>query len=276
MVKRRYQIKPRILYYRRTGLIKILAISAILIGLACSSNDSSPNRLKPLQILAAASLTSVLPQLTQAFQEKYPEVEIEFNFAASSILAKQIEQGAKADIYFSANTQWIDYLISKNQIRPDTRIDVVSNKLVLIVPKKSKIFINDLQDLSQPFVKRIALADWTHVPAGMYAKETLEKYGIWHKIVTKCIPALDVRAALSYVERGDVECGIVYRTDTFISKKVRIAGELPAEIEPKILYSAAITKSSTHPLAKALLSFLLSNAAKDVFKQNGFVILNYE
>ena len=245
-----------------------LTLVLLLLWLACSSEDS-----KSLRVYAAASLASVLPKVAKAFQEKYPEAEIEFNFAASSILAKQIEHGASVNIYFSANSLWTDFLEKKNRILSDTRIEFLSNILVLIVPKKSNIPITGLEDLKQPFVKRIALGDWAHVPAGMYAKEALENYGIWETIAAKCLPALDVRAALTYVERGDADCGIVYRTDATISKKIEIVGELPTRIQPNIVYSVAITNSSFHPLDKTFLSFLLSNEAVDIFRHEGFMIL---
>jgi molybdate transport system substrate-binding protein len=228
---------------------------------------------KPLRIYAATSLTSVMPKLTQAFQMENPDTQIEFNFAASSILAKQIEYGAEADVFISANSQWMDFLENKNLVQPNTRTDFLSNKLVLIAPLEVKNTITNLQDLTAPFVERIALADWAHVPAGMYSRVALENYGIWANIESKCIPALDVRAALTYVERGEVDCGIVYLTDAAISKKVKIVTELPAEIQPNILYSAAITKNSTHPLNTSFLSFLHSSEAKQVFKQHQFEIV---
>ncbi|MFQ5825111.1 MAG: molybdate ABC transporter substrate-binding protein [bacterium] len=268
-----YFKKPGALNFFRAALEKLFVYMTLLFWLAISFCDSSENNLKPLRIYAAASLTSVMPKLTQVFQENYPHAEIEFNFAASSILAKQIEYGAEADIFISANTQWMDFLENKNQIKSNTRIDFLSNKLVLIVSVKNKSTITSLQDLNQPFVHRIALADWAHVPAGLYAKVALENSGLWENIQTKCIPALDVRAALSYVERGEADCGIVYLTDAAISKNVKIITELPFDVQSNIRYSGATTKNSTHPLSKFYLSFLLSSEAKKILKQQGFVIM---
>ena len=121
-------------------------------------------------------------------------------------------------------------------------------------------------------ILRIALADWSHVPAGIYAKTALEKAGIWERIKAKCIPALDVHAALAYVERGDADCGIVYRTDAAITKNVLTAISLPKEIQPNIQYSAAITQNSDHPLSAAFLAFLQSEEAKRIFRESGFII----
>ncbi|MFQ6113729.1 MAG: molybdate ABC transporter substrate-binding protein [bacterium] len=259
--------------FLRTALERLFVHITLLVWLTCSFCDSAEDYSKPLRIYAAASLTSVMPEVAEVFQRDHPHAKIEFNFAASSILAKQIEHGAAADIFVSANTQWIDFLENKHHVQSNSRVELLSNKLVLIVPSKDKKTVTSLHDLERPDVQRIALADWAHVPAGLYSKIALENYGIWRNIESKCIPALDVRAALSYVERGDADCGIVYLTDVTISQKVKIAMELPAGIQPDIRYTAIMTRSSTHPLARSFLSFLISREAEAVFKQHGFVIV---
>lgn len=242
----------------------------IVTAMACSSGNSQQSR-NPLRIFAAASLTSVMPEVAVAFQETHPNTNVEFNFAASSILAKQIDQGAEADIYLSANLQWMQFLKEKKQIRENSQMEFLGNELVLI-NSKNRQNIPGLQDLLRKDVQRIALADWSHVPAGMYAKSALEKIGMWEKIRPKCIPALDARAALAYVERGDVDCGIVYRSDAFISSNVFISNGIPKEIQPEILYSAAITQNSSHPTSAAFFSFLKTQKAKEIFRESGFVI----
>lgn len=225
-----------------------------------------------MRVFAATSLTSVMPAIADAFQEEFEATEVEYNFAASSILAKQIEQGADADIYLSANLQWMEFLTEKKKIQKDSQVIILNNELVLVTSKNSRRNLIGLEDLLSSDVVRIALADWSHVPAGIYAKTALEKAGIWERIKSKCIPALDVRAALAYVERGDVDCGLVYRTDAAISKNVLISGGLPKEIQPKIQYSAAATHNSTHPLSAVFLAFLKSETAKRIFKESGFII----
>jgi len=239
---------------------------------ACSSENSVGESGRPLRVFAAASLTSVMPAVAEAFQKKFEKAKVEFNFAASSILAKQIERGAQADIYLSANLQWLQFLMEKKKIQKDSQVNFLGNELVLVTSKNTPGDSTGLEDLLSSDILRIALADWSHVPAGIYAKIALEKAGIWENMKPKCIPALDVRAALAYLERGDVDYALVYRTDAAISKNVRISGSLPKEIQPNIQYSAAATPNSAHPLTVAFLLFLKSQTAKQIFKENGFSI----
>ncbi|NIR52416.1 molybdate ABC transporter substrate-binding protein [candidate division KSB1 bacterium] len=248
----------------------IIVILCVFSGCALDTDKSD------LQVFAAASLTSVMPQVLKAFEKKYPTTEVEFNFAASSILAKQIEHGAEADIFISADPDWVDFLIEQGRLHGDSRTDILSNELVLIGPKQNSQPIRQVQDLRNSSVGKIALADWSHVPAGMYAKQALVAAGIWDEIKSKCLPALDVRAALSYVERGDAECGIVYRTDAMISKRVEIANTLPETIQPDIVYSMAIVNAMTPPAVNAFYNFLRSAEAGAVFKENGFIVLEHE
>lgn len=256
-------------FKNKTTAVYIFICLNSLSLLACS-NDDSADETESLHIFAAASLSTVMPQLAHRFETQNPGTKIDFNLAASSILAKQIENGADADIYFSANPDWVDYLERRDQIKPASRFDLLGNKLVVIARKKNEKKSVHLNDLEKPVVQRIALADWAHVPAGIYAKQALEKFGVWEKIRLKCIPALDVRAALSYVERGEVDCGIVYRTDAAISKKVVITDELPDRIQPNIRYVAAIAAGSKHPQNTKFLSFLKSQDAKLIFENCGF------
>ena len=257
----------------RLKLFKTLLYGLIFSRfISCSSGNSIGESDRPLRVFAAASLTSVMPEIADAFQKESEKTKVEFNFAASSILAKQIERGADADIYLSANLQWLQFLMEKNKLQKDSQVNFLGNELVWVTSKNSQRNLTGLEDLLSSDVVRIALADWSHVPAGIYAKTALEKAGIWEKMKSKCIPALDVRAALVYVERGDVDYGLVYRTDAAISKNVLISGSLPKEVQPNIQYSAAATQNSTHSLNDAFLSFLKSQTAKRIFKESGFII----
>ncbi len=231
---------------------------------------------EPLRIYAAASLTTVLAQIETEFTAAHPLAKIEFNFVASSFLAKQIEQGAPADVFISADVEWMDYLLKRDRIKSTSHVIFLSNRLVLIAPKDNIDKVRSLSDLTNAKVQRIALGDWAHVPAGKYARQALEKLGIWESVAPKCLPALDVRAALAYVEQGNADCGIVYRTDAAISKKVRIVAELPAEIQPKIEYALGITTPSTHPFAQTFFAFLRSPAASRVFEEHGFIVIANE
>ena len=256
----------------RHNLFKTLLLGLFFSRLISCSSENSRESDRPLRIFAAASLASVMPAVADAFQKESEKTKVEFNFAASSILAKQIEQGADADIYLSANLQWLQFLMEKNKLKKDSQVNFLGNELVLVTSKNSQRHLTGLEDLLSSDILRIALADWSHVPAGIYAKTALEKAGLWEKIKSKCIPALDVRAALAYVERGDVDYALVYRTDAAISKKILISGSLPKEIQPNIQYSAATTHISTHPLSAVFLAFLQSGAATRIFRESGFII----
>lgn len=251
-------------------LLLVLILCLILQVTSCAPDETHPATLR---VYAAASLITVMPQLRDAFVKRHPQSKVELTFAASSVLAKQIARGAAADLFISANMQWVDYLEEKALVRPENRFEFIGNRLVLIVPKVSRLGLSGINDLSKPDVHRIALADWAHVPAGLYAKQALQKRGLWAQIAPKCIPALDVRAALTYVARGDVDCGIVYRTDARLSGKVTIVGELPDEIQPDIRYSIALLQGSSSPFSEDFLAFLRSKPASEILTRQGFLIL---
>lgn len=242
-----------------------VALTCFACGSASDSQDT-PDRLR---LFAASSLATAVPQIAEAFEKEHPGITIEYSFSSSSILAKQIAYGADADLYLAANLEWMDYLESRSLLATNLRIDLLRNKLVLVVPQ-GREDITNVTALRTEVVKRIAIGDWTHVPAGMYAKAALEKAGLWQDVKPKCLPALDARAALAYVERGDADCGIVYRSDAKISKRVVVAAELPEKFQPDIRYSAAVTSASRHPLAQTFLLFLQSDQASTVFRKYGF------
>jgi molybdate transport system substrate-binding protein len=198
------------------------------------------------------------------------------SLAASSALAKQIEQDAPADVFASADLDWMDYLDKKKLIKSDTRVNLLGNKLVLIAPKDSKL---DNVKIEQGFDiaklvgdGRIAVADVKAVPAGKYAKAALEKLGGWNAAEKKLAMAENVRAALALVGRGEAPLGIVYETDAKIEKNVKIVGHFPDGSYPPITYPAALT-AKAKPEAARYLNYLRSNAAKDVFESYGFTFL---
>jgi molybdate transport system substrate-binding protein len=224
-------------------------------------------------VFAAASLTDSLKLAAKQFEEKSGD-KIEFNFAASSLLARQIEQGAPADIFFSADAQWMDDLEKNGLIVPGTRTNRLSNTLVIVVPKDGPEWIKSPRDLGDARLRRIALADPKLVPAGIYAREYLEKEKLWTTLEPKVIPTANVRAVLAAVESGNVEAGIVYKTDAAISKQVTVACEIPPSDGPKIVYPAAEVKGAGKPAAKAFLDYLKSPAATAVFAKFGFIVKN--
>ena len=235
----------------------------------------TPSRAHADEILvsAAASLTDVLKEIATAYHARSKHTA-RFNFGPSSGLARQIEEGAPADIFFSADLPQIDNLDKKNLLEPGTRKNLLSNQLVIIMPADSTIAIGSPKDLLKPDVKNIALAEPSSVPAGVYSRKYLTDEGLWDQVKPKIVPVQDVRATLASVESGNVEAGFVYKTDAAISKKVKIAYEVPLDKGPKISYSVAIVKESKRKYAaRDFMNYLQSPAAKNAFKKYGFVVL---
>jgi molybdate transport system substrate-binding protein len=229
-------------------------------------------RSADLNVFAAASLTDALKEIASAY-EKQTGDKIVFNFGASSTLARQIEEGAPADIYFSADEPKMDALEKNDRIIKETRKSRLSNSLVIVVTFDSSLAVRSANDLTGPAIKRIALADPKAVPAGVYAKTYLEKLKIWPAVEPKVVPTENVRAALAAVESGNAEAGMVYKTDAAISKKVKVAYEVPRAEGPEISYPMAVVKETKQPdLARKFLQYLDSAAAAKVFKRFGFVI----
>jgi molybdate transport system substrate-binding protein len=225
-----------------------------------------------INVFAAASLTDSLKEIAATY-EKVSGDKIVFNFGASSTLARQIEEGAPADVFFSADEAKMDSLEKNDRIVNETRKSRLSNSLVVVVPLDSPLVIQSASDLTNAIVQRVALADPKAVPAGIYAKSWLEKIQFWSAVEPKVVPTENVRAALAAVESGNVEVGIVYKTDAGISKNVKIAYEVPAKDTPGISYPMALIKDAKHPAAaKKFLQYLDSADATKVFERFGFII----
>jgi molybdate transport system substrate-binding protein len=234
---------------------------------------SQPANAEEILVSAAASLTDVLKEIGKVYQSKTKN-RTTFNFGASNDLARQIDEGAPADIFFSADLVQMDHLDQKGRIESATRKTLLSNQLVIVLPFDSKLALRSTKDLLQPEVKRIALAEPSTVPVGVYSKKYLESEGLWDGIKEKIVPVLNVRATLASVESGNVEAGFVYKTDAAISKKVRIAYEVPIEKGPKITYPVAVVKESKKKgAAREFVNFLATPEAKGLFEKYGFVVL---
>lgn len=230
-------------------------------------------RAATLTVSAAASLTDILKAAATAY-EKQSGDKIAFNFGASSLLERQIEEGAPADIFFSADEAKMDRLAEKDLILKNTRKSRLSNALVIVVSKDSDLKITSAADLAKPVVRRIALADPKAVPAGVYAKEFLQRENLWDKVEPKIVPVDNVRAALAAVESGNIDVGMVYKTDAAISKKVKIVYEVPATNGPKISYPIAVIKNSKQvESAKKFVDYLDSDDAAKLFESYGFIVL---
>jgi len=242
----------------------------LLIALFFASATTISLHAEELLVSAAASLTDALKEIGAKF-EKESNTKVVFNFGASSMLARQIEEGAPADVFVSADEAQMNRL--QNKIAPATRCDLLTNILVVIARKDSAQNLSQLSDLAKPEVTRIVIADPQGVPAGVYAKEVLTKAKLWEKIEPKVAPTENVRATLAVVEAGNADAGFVYKTDAMISARVRIALEVPAEFAPKIVFPAAIVAGSRHQdQAQRFLAFLKTEEAGQIFRRLGFGI----
>jgi molybdate transport system substrate-binding protein len=254
------------LMYRVAG---VFAAFVILWGAAFPPASAED---KTLTVFAAASMKNALDDIDAAFTAK-TGVKVTASYAASSTLAKQIEQGAPADIFVSADTDWMDYAIGKKNINEPTRVNLLGNSIVLIAPKGSKIDnvpIGHGFDLAKLAGDgKIATGDVKSVPVGKYAKAALEKLGSWQGAEPKFAMTESVRAALALVSRGEAVLGIVYSTDAKVEPGVKIVGTFPADSHPPIIYPVAAT-ATAKPEAKDYLDFLRSSAAKTVLEKYGF------
>ncbi|HWA41902.1 MAG TPA: molybdate ABC transporter substrate-binding protein [Hypericibacter adhaerens] len=226
-------------------------------------------------VFAAASLKNALDAAAKDYEAKTGH-KIAISYAGSSALAKQIEQGAPADIFISADLDWMDYLAGKKLIADDTRRNLLGNTLVLVAPADSSVSIKIAPgfDLAKALGDgRLAMADPASVPAGKYGKAALEKLGVWDSVKDKVAQAENVRAALAFIAQGEAPLGIVYQTDATAEPKVKVVDTFPADTHPPIIYPVALTASSTSPDAKAFLDYLGSEEARKAFEGQGFQVL---
>jgi molybdate transport system substrate-binding protein len=231
----------------------------------------SPIKAEEIEVFAAASLTDALNEIAATY-EKAGGDKIIFNFAASNTLEMQIAAGAPADIFFSADEAKMDDLQKQGLIAKETRKDFLSNSLVIVVPNDSAVTMTSAAQLADPKIQKIALGQPQSVPAGIYAREYLQKIGIWAQIEARIIPTESVRAALAAVETGNVDAGIVYKTDALHSHKVKVAYEVPVADGPAIAYPAALVQGSKHATAaKKFLDYLGKGSSLKTFEKYGFI-----
>jgi molybdate transport system substrate-binding protein len=259
-------------------LLGVLAISLLVAGCGGASQPAAPKAAeapKPveLNISAAASMKDALMEIQANYQKKAPQVKLIVNLGASGSLQKQIEQGAPADIFISAAPKQMNDLEAKNLLIKATRKNLLENKLVLIVPKDSTLSISKLEDLQNDAVKQISIGETKAVPAGQYAEQALKKLGVWEKVQRKIVFAKDVRAVLTYVDTGNVDAGLVYKTDAAASKKVKILATAPDGSHAPIIYPAAVLAGTRNQkAAEEFLSYLAGPEGKAVFEKYGFVM----
>jgi molybdate transport system substrate-binding protein len=229
-----------------------------------------PLAAEEVTVYAAASLTEALEEAAQGFERRTGH-KVVFNLGGSNDLARQIWAGAPADVFFSADVAQMERLVASGLVRAQDRVDVLANVLVAVVAATSTERLAIPADLLA--VRRLALADPQAVPAGVYARTWLESLGLWEKVKDKVVPTLNVRAALAAVESENADAGIVYRTDAAISKRVRVAFEVPREQGPAIVYPLAPIAASKNPATADLVRYLTSPSALEIYRRHGFMVL---
>lgn len=242
-----------------------LCLALVIPALGACSKPAKPEQ-GPV-VLAAASLQEALEDASAAWQAEGHAAPV-LSFAGTSALARQVEQGAPADVFFSADEEWMDTLARENLLKVETRRDMLGNDLVVIAQRGTKPLA--LSTLGQA---KLALADPGAVPAGKYAKASLESLGLWSGLADNVVPAENVRAAMALVERGEAALGVVYATDALASDQVVVVERLPAESHAPIRYPAAVLAGSENPEAEAFLYWLASDAADRIFAKHGFEIV---
>jgi molybdate transport system substrate-binding protein len=249
------------------ALAALLVLAAFGVAPRAAADD--------VVVFAAASLKNALDDTVAAFQQAGGD-KVSVSYAASSALAKQIESGAPADIFVSADLDWMDYLQQRKLIKPETRKNWLGNRLVLVAPVTSdtKVEIKPNFPLAALLKDgRLAIADPDAVPAGKYGKAALEKLGVWSSVADRLAPTENVRTALFFVSRQEAPLGIVYQTDAAADKGVRIAAVFPEDTHPPIVYPIALTAGSKNPGGAKFLGFLESAAVKPIFEKQGFTAL---
>lgn len=253
-------------------MIKKIAIWVISLFIATMTFVA--NAEDKVTVFAAASLTNALTEISAQYEKEKATI-VAHSFAASSTLAKQIENGAPADVFISADSKWMNYLQDKKLIDAASRKDLLGNKLVLVAPKgrSFKVQFDKTFDFSKAFDGRLCTGDIEAVPAGIYAKESLIKLNWWDAVKTRIVGAQDVRGALAFVERGECAAGIVYETDAKISNKVEIVGVFPEETHSPIVYPIALIANAKNK-GTDYLAYLQSAEALDIFRKFGFSVLS--
>ncbi|WP_404809950.1 molybdate ABC transporter substrate-binding protein [Microvirga lenta] len=231
---------------------------------------------RPVLVFAAASLRNALDDIGAAWMRETGK-KVVISYAASNALARQIDAGAPADIFFPADLDWMDYAASRNLIRNETRVNLLGNALVLVAPKGSSLdlAVRHGLDLSKALgTGRLAMGNVEAVPAGKYGRAALEAFGAWAAVKDKLVQTESVRAALLLVSREEVPLGIVYRTDAASDPNVRVVDTFPDGAHPPIIYPVALTRASNNPDAGAFLDFLRSDEAKSLFERHGFTVID--
>jgi molybdate transport system substrate-binding protein len=259
--------------YTRRGLATLVA--ALAFTAVLSPRPTEAQQAGDVVVFAAASLKNALDDIGAQWQQETGK-KAAISYAASSALAKQIEAAAPADLFISADLDWMDYLQQRNLIKADTRSNLLGNRIVLITAKDSKLSATIAPGFNLAGLLgtgRLAMADVAAVPAGKYGKAALEALGVWTSVQDKVAQAENVRATLLLVSRGEAPLGIVYQTDAAADPNVKIVGAFPENTHPPIIYPAALTASSKNTDAAGFLAYVISAKAKPLFEKQGFTVL---
>ena len=270
--------------YAKFWQVSLPGFLVTLLLIACAQLTPSPQSSQPqatqpapqtstLLVAAAASLQTALQEVTTLYIQAHPNSSITYNFGASGALQQQIEQGAPVDVFISAAVKQMEILKEEGLLEAGTHKNLLTNQLVLIIPKQTPVSLTDFKQLTQPEVKRISLGEPRSVPAGQYAVEVFKNQGILEQVQSKFVLGNNVKSVLTAVETGGVEAGIVYITDAMGSDKVTIAARADRTLHTPIVYPiAALKGSKSLEEAKKYVEFLQSNPAKTVFEKYGFGI----
>lgn len=244
-------------------------IMLIILLIGCANQNEETEKF-PLTISAAISLTDALEEIKESYQEEH-DVELTFNLGGSGSLAQQIQQGAPADVFISANQTWMDTLAEEEFILADTRSDITGNNLVLIAEESSPIAYQSFTEIAPDDVEKIAIGNPESVPAGEYTEEALRYLNIWDTLKEKFVFGKDVRQVLTYVETGNVEIGFVYESDAIQSDEIKIIATAEAGSHEPITYPIAVIKETKHEeAAKAFVDYMNSDGAQEILAKYGF------
>lgn len=261
---------------KRRTFSKALLPLGLALELAAAAPAGIPASPRPgsasLTVSAGISLKDALEEIQAAYAKEKPGVSLTFNFGSSGMLQQQIEQGAPVDVFLSAAPRQMDALDAKGLLLPGSRRNLLRNRLVLVVAKNGK-GISSFADLARGDVKLVAAGDPASVPAGQYAQEALTALKLWEAVKGKAVLAKDVRQVLTYVETGNVDAGLVYRTDALASARVRIVAEAPEGSHSPILYPAAVVRSTKQPAAaREFVEYLSGKKSREIFEKYGFLL----
>ena len=259
------------------GFVRTLSALTLSLTLGCAALSLQEAQAGEVTVFAAASTTNALNDIAAAYGKTHPELKFRPSYASSSTLAKQIENGAPAQIFVSADEQWADYLDQRHLLAPGSRIDLLGNRLALVAPTDSKVDLAILPGvpLAEALGKdgRLAVGDPAHVPVGIYTEQALKALGIWSALENRLARADSVRGALAFVERDETPLGIVYTTDAAVTPKVRIVSVFPEKYHDPIRYPFAILAHQDNPEVKAFFEYLHSPEAREIWQKYGFLTL---